>query len=120
MVVGLLASLVSADVRTVKGAAFDSVAKSDLQNAVGAQEAYFDEHHTYAPTAADLSFSPSEGVELGGVGTPAGYHMTARHRGSSHTFSSGMGGGWELGDGNGAEDGSSGAGRPRGDLRRAG
>jgi type IV pilus assembly protein PilA len=67
--------------------AFDTAAKSDLHNAVLAQEAYFAEHHSYAADPMTLGLSMSMGVTLGGEGTASGYRMTAKHAGSARTFS---------------------------------
>jgi prepilin-type N-terminal cleavage/methylation domain-containing protein len=54
--------------------------KSDLHNLATAQESYFYEHATYAPSNALLNVPPSPGVTLTIVeATPAGWSATAVH-----------------------------------------
>ena len=64
----------------------DAAAKSDLRNAMHAQEAYFADSQTYAADLSLLGLTPTKGVVLGGGGSAGGYRMTARHADSRKTF----------------------------------
>jgi prepilin-type N-terminal cleavage/methylation domain-containing protein len=66
--------------------ALDAAAKSDLRNAMHAQEAYFAGSQTYAADLGVLGLTPSTGVVLAGGGTSGGYKMTAYHAGSGKKF----------------------------------
>jgi prepilin-type N-terminal cleavage/methylation domain-containing protein len=81
VIVGILAAVAVPRFASAKGKAFDGTAKSDLRNAVAAQEAYYADNQVYADDLADLTdFNPSQNVtvtiEAAGVG---GFVMTSEH-----------------------------------------
>lgn len=64
VVVGLLAAFAIPRFANTTGKANVAAVKSDLHNLAQAQEGYFNEHQTYAPSAALLGVTPSRGVVL--------------------------------------------------------
>jgi prepilin-type N-terminal cleavage/methylation domain-containing protein len=80
VIVGILAAIAVPRFATAKGKAYDSTAKSDLRNAMTAQEAYYADNQVYADDPADLDFDPSTNVtltiEVAGIGR---FLMTAAH-----------------------------------------
>ena len=95
VIIGILAAIAIPRFANTKQKAFDAAAKSDLRNAMSAQEAYFSDYQTYG-SIADLTFTTSEGVFIGGSGSARGYLLTARHKGSGKT--------WEVQPGSGSTD----------------
>ncbi len=85
VIIGILAAIAIPRFSSTKEKAFDAAAKSDLRNAMSAQEAYFADNQTYTG-AANLSITTSTGVNFGGGGSAAGYSMTAKHTASTKTF----------------------------------
>ncbi|MCI0485737.1 MAG: hypothetical protein L0229_03965, partial [Blastocatellia bacterium] len=67
--------------------AFDAAAKSDLRNAMTAQEAFFADNQTYTTDETQLEWEASQGVTLtinSADGT--GYDMTSSHSSSSNSW----------------------------------
>jgi type IV pilus assembly protein PilA len=80
VIVGILAAVAVPRFASAKGKAFDATAKSDLRNAMTAQEAYYSDNQAFAADAADLDFEPSENVTLTiESGDESGFTMTAEH-----------------------------------------
>ena len=82
VIIGILAAIAIPRFAATKTKAFDGAAKSDLRNAMTAQEAYYADHNTYASDIADLQpfFTASPDVTTtvtsGGI---SGFEMTAAH-----------------------------------------
>jgi prepilin-type N-terminal cleavage/methylation domain-containing protein len=86
VIIGILAAIAIPRFSSTKEKAFDSAAKSDLRNAMSAEEAYFADNQTYT-AVANLTLTTSTGISIGGAGSSAGYSLTAKHTASSKTFS---------------------------------
>lgn len=88
VIIGILAAIAIPQFASSKGSALDAAAKSDLRNAMTAQEAYFAEADTYAPTAiAAGSFTTSTGISISASAASAGgYAVTASHASSANTY----------------------------------
>jgi type IV pilus assembly protein PilA len=86
VIIGILAAIAIPRFASTKQKAFDSAAKSDLRNAMSAQEAYYADNQTYAAALSSLALTTSTGIALGGGGSAAGYSMTAKHGSSTKTF----------------------------------
>jgi prepilin-type N-terminal cleavage/methylation domain-containing protein len=95
VIIGILAAIAIPRFASTKEKAFDSAAKSDLRNAMSAQEAYFADNQTYTGPA-NLAITTSTGVALGGGGSASGYKLTAKHNSSSRTWTIEVGGGGTL------------------------
>jgi type IV pilus assembly protein PilA len=85
VIIGILAAIAIPRFASTKEKAFDSAAKSDLRNAMSAQEAYFADNQTYAAVSA-LTLTTSTGIALGGGGSAGGYTMTSKHASSPKTW----------------------------------
>ena len=85
VIIGILAAIAIPRFSSTKEKAFDAAAKSDLRNAMSAQEAYFADNQTYT-AMANLAITTSTGVAIGGGGSAAGYTMSAKHTASTKTF----------------------------------
>ena len=91
VIIGILAAIAIPRFASTKGKAFDAAAKTDLRNAMTAQEAYYSDNQTYATSAALLTtggyFDGSANVTMA-VTSGAGntYEMTAKHAQSSNTW----------------------------------
>ncbi|HEY7460675.1 MAG TPA: prepilin-type N-terminal cleavage/methylation domain-containing protein [Gemmatimonadota bacterium] len=85
VIIGILAAIAIPRFSSTKTKAFDSAAKSDLRNAMSAQEAYFADNQTYT-AVANLAITTSTGIAVGGGGSAAGYSMTSKHGSSAKTF----------------------------------
>ena len=85
VIIGILAAIAIPRFANTKEKAFDSAAKSDLRNAMSAQEAYFADNQTYGAVSA-ITITTSQGIALGGGGSASGYALTAKHSGSSATW----------------------------------
>ena len=85
VIIGILAAIAIPRFSNTKEKAFDSAAKSDLRNAMSAQEAYFADNQTYG-AAANLGITTSTGIALGGSGSAGGYTMTSKHNSSAKTW----------------------------------
>jgi type IV pilus assembly protein PilA len=85
VIIGILAAIAIPRFSATKTKAFDSAAKSDLRNAMSAQEAYFADNQTYT-SVANLTLTTSTGIALGGGGSAGGYSMTSKHASSPKTW----------------------------------
>jgi len=94
VIIGILAAIAIPRFSATKEKAFDAAAKTDLRNAMTAQEAYFSENQTYG-AHGDLDVTASPNVTLTAVGTAGGYTMTAVHSEGNST-------GWCVNSDNGA------------------
>jgi type II secretion system protein G len=80
VIIGILASIAIPRFANTTAKANVAAVKSDLHNLASAQESYFYEHATYAPSLALLNLVVSPGVSLTIVeATPAGWSATAVH-----------------------------------------
>src|SRR5512134_2545952 len=80
VIIGILAAIAIPRFSSTKGKAFDAAAKTDLRNAMTAQEAYFSDFQTYADDEANLDYTATTNVGLNVVsGSTSGYEMTAKH-----------------------------------------
>ncbi len=86
VIIGILAAIAIPRFSSTKAKAFDSAAKSDLRNAMSAQEGYFADNQTYAPAMSNLTITTSTGIALGGAGSAGGYSMSSKHTASTKTF----------------------------------
>jgi prepilin-type N-terminal cleavage/methylation domain-containing protein len=75
---GLLAAIVTKSV-TRKSAAAQAVLKSDLRNMAAAQEAYFSDHFSYAPSLDELDFQGSKSVSFEMGGDATGWAARSNH-----------------------------------------
>lgn len=85
VIIGILAAIAIPRFASTKGKAFDAAAKTDLRNAMTAQEAYYADEQTYA-AAGDLDVVPSTNVTLAGTGSTGGYAMSATHAESTNNY----------------------------------
>jgi prepilin-type N-terminal cleavage/methylation domain-containing protein len=85
VIIGILAAIAIPRFSSTKEKAFDASAKSDLRNAMSAQEAYFADYQTYTGLA-NLAITTSTGIAIGGGGSASGYTMSAKHTASTKTF----------------------------------
>lgn len=80
VIIGILAALAIPRLSATKGRANAAKVKSDLHNLTVAQEGYFYEKSTYAPSLSLLNVSASEGVNMTIVeATSSGWSATAVH-----------------------------------------
>jgi prepilin-type N-terminal cleavage/methylation domain-containing protein len=88
VIIGILAAIAIPQFASTKEKAFDATAKSDVRNAMAAQEAYFADDQTYAPAAmATGSFTTSTGISISASAASAGvYSVTASHSASGNTY----------------------------------
>jgi type IV pilus assembly protein PilA len=87
VIIGILAAIAIPRFANTKGKAFDAAAKTDLRNAMTAQEAYFADNQEYTATLADLDMETSQGVTVAiASGDADGYEMTATHASSTNTY----------------------------------
>lgn len=93
VVIGVLATVAILHFRGTKEKVVDTAARSDLRNAMTAQEAFYIDNQMYATALSALPLTTSTGVALSGGASASGYRMSARHAGSSKTWSIVMGGG---------------------------
>jgi prepilin-type N-terminal cleavage/methylation domain-containing protein len=82
VIIGILAAIAIPRFSATKGKAFDAAAKTDLRNAMTAQEAYYSDFQLYG-AAADLDVQASTNVTLAGAGSVGGYAMSAEHSDAS-------------------------------------
>ena len=64
VIIGVLAAIAIPKFEFTKGKANVSAIKSDLRNLMSAQESYYYDYQVYAKSMADLSMSPTKGVQL--------------------------------------------------------
>ncbi|MGI9039089.1 MAG: type IV pilin protein [Gemmatimonadota bacterium] len=88
VIIGILAAIAIPQFASTKERAFDATAKSDLRNAMSAQEAYFSDAQTYGPGAiATGNFTTSTGISVSvSAASTAGYAATASHTASDNSF----------------------------------
>ena len=88
VIIGILAAIAIPQFASTKERAFDATAKSDVRNAMAAQEAYFADAQTYGPNAiAAGSFTTSAGISISASAASAGgYSVTASHSSSSNSY----------------------------------
>jgi type IV pilus assembly protein PilA len=91
VIIGILAAIAIPRFASTKGKAFDAAAKTDLRNAMTAQEAYYSDNQTYAATAGALTsggyFDGSTNVTLAvASGSASTYEMTSKHADSGNTW----------------------------------
>lgn len=87
ILLGILSTIAVQRYSTTRGKTYDAAAKSDLRNAVSAQEAYFVEAGSYAADPAELDLTSSEGVTLTVTSADGmGFEMTAAHSSSTNTW----------------------------------
>jgi type IV pilus assembly protein PilA len=88
VIIGILAAIAIPQFASTKEKAFDATAKSDVRNAMAAQEAYFADEQTYAPNSmAAGSFTTSTGISIAASAASAGgYSVTASHSASGNTY----------------------------------
>ena len=87
VIIGILAAIAIPRFAATKEKAFDAAAKTDLRNAMTAQEAYYADFDTYASSAGVLEFEQSVNVTTTvTTGTVSGYEMTSAHASGSGSF----------------------------------
>jgi prepilin-type N-terminal cleavage/methylation domain-containing protein len=88
VIIGILAAIAIPQFASTKEKAFDATAKSDVRNAMAAQEAYFADDQIYAPNSmATGSFTTSTGIAISASAASAGgYAITASHSASGNTY----------------------------------
>ena len=89
VIIGILAAIAIPQFASTKEKAFDATAKSDVRNAMAAQEAYFADAQAYADAATVLvagSFTTSTGISISAGGSAGGYQVTASHGSSSNSY----------------------------------
>ena len=91
--IAVLASIAIPKFPMVRALALDGAVKSDLQNAMKAQEGYLSTHGQYLAFAvADggsngpLEFDASKGVSVTGTLVPSGIRIVGAHAGSGKTW----------------------------------
>ena len=89
LVLGVLATIIVPRFAGSRERAYDAAAKSELRNAMSAQEAYYTDHKTYTtewgPSGLDLTAPPEVTVEIPSADA-GGYVMTAQHRSSPNAY----------------------------------
>ena len=85
VIIGILAAIAIPRFSSTKGKAFDAAAKTDLRNAMTAQEAYYSDWQVYAAPGV-LDFTQSANVTVAGSGAAGAYTMSAKHAQSSNSW----------------------------------
>lgn len=91
VIIGILAAIAIPRFANTKGKAYDAAAKTDLRNAMSAQEAFFADNQTYTTDTTskglDVSgkLSPSVALKVTGVSSST-YEMTSKHGSSANTY----------------------------------
>lgn len=87
VIIGILAAIAIPRFASTKEKAFDAAAKTDLRNAMTAQEAHYADNAAYASDAANLDFESSAGVTTSVTsGNATGYVMTSAHASSGNDY----------------------------------
>ena len=87
VIIGILAAIAIPRFASTKGKAFDAAAKTDLRNAMTAQEAHYSDNQEYAADVADLDFDGTANVTVTvASGDAGGYEMTSKHAESENTW----------------------------------
>jgi prepilin-type N-terminal cleavage/methylation domain-containing protein len=88
VIIGILAAIAIPRFASTKGKAFDAAAKTDLRNAMTAQEAHYSDNQTYAADVADLDFAGTTNVTTAVTAGDAGsYAMCSQHAESTNGWS---------------------------------
>lgn len=89
LILGILTTVVVPRFTGSRERAYDAAAKSELRNAMSAQEAYYTDNKIYTtewgPAGLDLTAPPEVTVEIPSAGA-TGYMMTAQHRSSPNAY----------------------------------
>ncbi len=88
VIIGILAAVAIPKFGNTKEKAYVAGMKADLRNLVTAQEAYFAEYVTYAPSLSNLNYNVSTGNTLNLISitsTGTGWSATASNSGTAHT-----------------------------------
>jgi prepilin-type N-terminal cleavage/methylation domain-containing protein len=85
VIIGILAAIAIPRFSSTKGKAFDAAAKTDLRNAMTAQEAYYSDFQLYG-ASGDLDVTASSNVTLAGTGSVGGYALSTKHASSTNTW----------------------------------
>ncbi len=88
VIIGILAAIAIPKFGNTKEKAYVAGMKADLRNLVTAQEAYFAEYVTYAPSTANLNYNVSTGNTINLISITAsgtGWSATATNSGTAHT-----------------------------------
>jgi Tfp pilus assembly major pilin PilA len=92
--IGILAAIAIPKFAQTKEKAYMAQMKSDLRNMATAQEAYFSEHKTYAPSLPVAAFSSSQGVMVTITrASSAGWAASATHTATAKVCEIGFGDG---------------------------
>lgn len=88
VIIGILAAIAIPQFASTKERAFDATAKSDVRNAMAAEEAYFADSQVYGPSSmATGSFTTSTGISISAsAASSGGYAVTASHSASSNSY----------------------------------
>lgn len=88
VIIGILAAIAIPQFASTKERAFDATAKSDLRNAMAAQEAYYADSQEYDPASISTgNFTTSAGITIEMSATSAGgYTASASHASSSNWY----------------------------------
>ena len=88
VIIGILAAIAIPQFASTKQRAFDATAKSDVRNAMAAEEAYFADGQTYGPSSmATGNFTTSTGITVSAsAASSGGYAVTASHSASSNSY----------------------------------
>jgi prepilin-type N-terminal cleavage/methylation domain-containing protein len=88
VIIGILAAIAIPQFASTKERAFDATAKSDVRNAMAAEEAYFADTQTYGPSSmATGNFTTSTGITVSAsAASSGGYAVTASHSASSNSY----------------------------------
>ena len=79
VIIGILAAIAIPKFSATREKAYFAAMKSDLKNLASQQEIYYADHYSYNGTAATLSFTNSEGVNVGIGASSSGWDATATH-----------------------------------------
>ena len=82
VVIGILAAIAIPRFSAVRERSFRSTLMSDLRNLASVQEVYYNAHHSYSTSLADLGAALSEGTEIVvAEATSSGWAAVATHPG---------------------------------------
>ena len=87
IIIGLLVTMVIANLASAREKAYDRVAVSDLRNAMLAAEGYFADNLTYPNSPEEAGITPSAGVTFSTWSVSGGVlHIHAEHERSTHLY----------------------------------
>jgi len=93
-IIGILAAIAIPNFVSYRQRSYNSATKSDLKNAVTAQEAYYVDEGSYADTLTKLGVGgwvQTAKVDFFTAGTESGFTMTAVHASGQETWTVGQG-----------------------------